>query len=322
MQLPIKRTLERIPGGMMVVPLALGCLIATIAPGTPKFFGSFTGALFTGALPIIAVGFVCMGANISFETTPYLLKKGGALLATKILCGLLVGVVLGRLLGEQPVTSGFFAGLSTLAVVAAINDTNGGLYMTLMSQFGKPRDVGAYSIMSIESGPFLTMVTLGVAGLSAFPWPTLLGAILPLAVGMVLGNLDRELREFLGRAVPVVIPFFAFALGASIDATAVWRSGLLGIGLGLAVVAVSGVLLFLADRITGGNGTAGLAAASTAGNAATVPALVAAANPVYSAAAQHATVLVSASVVVTAIMVPFVTAFWAGRARRTSPEND
>lgn len=319
MQLPIKRTLDRIPGGMMVVPLALGCVIATIAPGAPKFFGSFTGALFTGALPIIAVGFVCMGANISVETTPYLLKKGGALLATKILCGLLVGVVLGRLLGEQPVTSGFFAGLSTLAVVAAINDTNGGLYMTLMSQFGKPRDAGAYSIMSIESGPFLTMLTLGVAGLSAFPWPALVGAILPLAVGMLLGNLDRELREFLGRAIPVVIPFFAFALGASIDAASVWRSGLLGIGLGLAVVAVSGALLFLADKITGGNGTAGLAAASTAGNAATVPAIVAAANPVYSAAAQHATVLVSASVVVTAVLVPFVTAFWARRLQRVAP---
>ncbi|MSU23697.1 MAG: 2-keto-3-deoxygluconate permease [Opitutus sp.] len=315
MQLPIKRTLERLPGGMMIVPLALGCLITTLAPGAPKFFGSFTGAL-----PIIAVGFVCMGAGISIETTPHLLKKGGALLATKILCGLLVGVVLGRLLGEQPVTSGFFAGLSTLAVVAAINDTNGGLYMTLMAQFGKPRDVGAYSIMSVESGPFLTMLTLGVAGLSAFPWPTLVGAILPLAVGMLLGNLDRELREFLGRAVPVVIPFFAFALGASIDATSVWRSGLLGLGLGLVVVAVSGALLFVADRLTGGNGTAGLAAASTAGNAAAVPALVAAANPAYTAAAQHATVLVSASVVVSAVLVPFITAFWARRVTRKAVE--
>ncbi len=316
MQLPIKRTLDRLPGGMMIVPLALGCLITTIAPGAPKFFGSFTGALFTGALPIIAVGFVCMGATISIETTPELVKKGGALLLTKVLCGMLVGVVLGRLLGEQPVTSGFFAGLSTLAVVAAINDTNGGLYMTLMAQFGKSRDAGAYSIMSIESGPFLTMLTLGVAGLSAFPWPTLLGAILPLAVGMVLGNLDRELREFLSRAVPVVIPFFAFGLGATIDAGSVWHSGLLGLGLGLAVVAVSGVMLFLADRITGGNGTAGLAAASTAGNAAAVPALVAAANPVYTEAARSATVLVSASVMVTAIMVPFVTVWWARRVSR------
>jgi NAD(P)-dependent dehydrogenase (short-subunit alcohol dehydrogenase family) len=63
----------------------------------------------------------------------------------------------------------------------------------------------------------------------------------------------------------------------------------------------------------GGNGVAGLAAASTAGNAAAVPAIVAAANPVYNDAAKAATVLVAASVVVTSIIVPLVTAWWAGR---------
>lgn len=314
----IKATIERLPGGMMIVPLMIGCLIANLAPNLPKFFGSFTGALFTGALPIMAVFYVCMGATISVETTPYVLKKGGSLLAAKALCGVVAGIMLGRMLGEKPVDHGFFAGLSTLAVVAAINDTNGGLYMALMGQYGKPRDVGAYSLMSLESGPFLTMLTLGVAGLSAFPWPTLVGAILPLVAGMVLGNLDRELRDFFGRAVPVLIPFFAFALGAGIDLKNVWQSGLLGLALGLLVVAVSGVILVLADRLTGGTGVGGLAAATTAGNAATVPALVAAANPAYSEAAKQATILVSASVVVTAILVPFLVAWWAGRQNLTA----
>jgi 2-keto-3-deoxygluconate permease len=311
--LKIKASIERLPGGMMIVPLALGCLLANLAPDAPKFFGSFTGALFTGAVPILAVFYVCMGATISFETTPCILKKGGVLLGVKVLCGVVTGLVLGRLLGEKPVTTGFFAGVSTLAIVAAVNDTNGGLYMALMAQYGKPRDVGAYAVMSLESGPFLTMLTLGVAGLSAFPLSSLAGAILPLAVGMLLGNLDGDLREFFGRAVPVLIPFFAFALGAGIELKNVWQSGLLGLGLGLAVVAVSGVLMFVADRLIGGNGLAGLAAATTAGNAAAVPALVAAANPAYSDAAKHATVLVSASVVVTAIVVPFLTAWWAAR---------
>ena len=81
--------------------------------------------------------------------------------------------------------------------------------------------------MSLESGPFLTMVTLGVAGLSAFPWPTLVGSILPLAFGMLIGNLDKDMREFLGRAVPVMIPFFAFALGAGLDLHKVWLAGLI-----------------------------------------------------------------------------------------------
>jgi 2-keto-3-deoxygluconate permease len=87
------------------------------------------------------------------------------------------------------------------------------------------------------------------------------------------------------------------------------------------VVAVTGAALFVADRLTGGTGVAGLAAASTAGNAAAVPAIVAAANPAYKEAAVSATVLVAASVVVSAIVVPLVTAWWAGRVGSVSPKD-
>ncbi len=300
----------------MVVPLLLGALLATFFPGAPKFFGSFTGALFSGALTSLAVFYVCMGASIDLKATPYILKKGGTLFAVKVGMAVLLGIVFGRLLGESPVSAGVFAGISTLAIVAAMNDTNGGLYMALMGQYGQPRDVGAYSVMSLESGPFLTMVTLGIAGLSAFPWQTLVGSILPLLAGMALGNLDREMRAFLAGAIPVLIPFFAFALGAGLDLTRVWQAGLLGVALGVAVVVVTGVPLFFADRLTGGTGVAGVAAASTAGNAAAVPAIVAAANPAYAAAAAHATLLVAACVVVTAILVPLATAWTARRFGR------
>ena len=34
-QLPIKRLLDRVPGGMMIVPLLLGSLIASFFPDTP-----------------------------------------------------------------------------------------------------------------------------------------------------------------------------------------------------------------------------------------------------------------------------------------------
>jgi 2-keto-3-deoxygluconate permease len=309
MGIPIKRGLEAIPGGMVIVPLTLGALIATFAPGAGQFFGSFTGALFTGALPILAVFYVCMGATIPFETLPQVAGKGGVLLAAKVSMGVVAALVLGRVLGTEPIETGMLAGLSTLAVVVAINDTNGGLYMALMGRYGAPKDVGAYSVMSLESGPFITMMTLG--GLLAFPWQTLLGAILPLTVGILLGNLDREMREFLGKAAPALIPFFAFAIGAGLNLTAVWRAGLLGLALGMVVLVISCTVMFLADRVSGGKGLAGLAAAATAGNAAAVPALVAAANPAYAKAAPYATVLVAASVVVTMLTVPIITAWWA-----------
>lgn len=309
----IKAMLDRIPGGMMIVPLILGAIINTLFPTASKTFGSFTGALLTGALPILAVFYVCMGATIDFKATPYILKKGGALLLSKVGIAAVVGIIAALFLGEGMISGGVFAGLSVLAIVAAMNDTNGGLYMALMGQFGRKEDVAAYSIMSLESGPFLTMVTLGIAGLSAFPWQTLVGAILPLVIGMILGNLDRELREFLGRAVPVLVPFFAFALGAGLNLQNVWKAGLAGILLGIAVVLVTGTVLWGVDRLTGGNGVAGLAAASTAGNAAGVPAAVAAANSAYAPVAPAATALVASCVIVTAILVPIVTAWWAKR---------
>ena len=46
-----------------------------------------------------------MGATISIETTPYILKKGGILPTAKLCCGAAVGVLLGWLLGEKPVES-------------------------------------------------------------------------------------------------------------------------------------------------------------------------------------------------------------------------
>jgi 2-keto-3-deoxygluconate permease len=313
MQIPIKRTIEKIPGGMMLVPLAIGSLIATFAPRTGAFFGSFTGALFTGAIPILAVFYVCIGAKISLRSLPHVVRKGGALLATKLALGLAAGFILGHLLGVEPIHTGFFAGISALAVVAAVNDTNGGLYMVLMEQYGSSEDSAAYSVMVLESGPFLTMLSLGAVGLSAFPWQALVGAILPLALGMLLGNLDPDLRALLSSGPALLIPFFAFALGATLNLRRVWEAGLLGLLLGLVIVLVCSVFLILADRLIGGNGTAGIAAATTAGNAAAVPLLVAAANPRYADAAAPATVLVGASVIVSSLLVPPLTAWWSAR---------
>lgn len=106
-------------------------------------------------------------------------------------------------------------------------------------------------------------------GFPLFRGRALVGSLLPLAVGMLIGNLDREIRKFLGQASPVLIPFFAFALGGTLDLAKVWQAGLLGLLMGVAVVVVTGPLFF-ADHLTGGSGVAGMAAASTAGNAAAV----------------------------------------------------
>jgi len=129
------------------------------------------------------------------------------------------------------------------------------------------------------------------------------------------------MRDFLSRAVPVLVPFFAFALGCSLNLASIVKGGLLGIFMGIAVVIFSGIILVIADKITGGNGIAGLSAASTAGNAAAVPAAIAAIDSSYEPVVATATALVATCVIVTAVLVPIVTAWYAKRIGVTGTIN-
>jgi 2-keto-3-deoxygluconate permease len=319
----IKAAIDRVPGGMMVVPLFIGAIINTLFPTASKFFGSFTGAMLTGALPILGVFYFCVGATVNFKASPHIVKKGLTLLLTKVGTAAVVGIIASHLIPEQYIKTGFFAGLSILAIVAAMNETNVGMWMALMAQFGKRKeDIGASSIMMMESGPFLTMVTFGVTGLGHFPWPFLLGTIIPFVIGMILGNLDEEMRKFLKNGVDVLIPFFALALGAGMNLTNVIKAGYLGVLLGLAVIVITGITLFIADKLSGGNGTGGIAAASSAGATATVPAALAAADPKFVPMVADATALVVAAVVVTSIITPFLTAWWAKKMKQKEIETE
>jgi 2-keto-3-deoxygluconate permease len=108
----------------------------------------------------------------------------------------------------------------------------------------------------------------------------------------------------------------AFTLGQTINLKSVVTAGLPGVLLGITVVVITGAVCITADRLLGGSGIAGAAASSTAGNAAAVPQAVAMADKSYEPVAGAATVQVAASVIVTAILTPLVTAWWYKRVCR------
>lgn len=308
----IKKTLDRIPGGMMLIPLLLGAVVHTFFPGGGEYFGSFTNGLMTGTIPILAVWFFCMGAAIDVRATGTVLRKSGTLVLTKIAVAWIVALVASQLLPADGIKSGFFAGLSVLTLIAAMDMTNGGLYASIMQQYGTREEAGAFVLMSLESGPLVTMLVLGATGLAAFEPQAFVGAVLPFLIGFLLGNLDHDLREFFGKATHTMIPFFGFALGCSIDLGVIVHTGLLGVLLAVSVIIITGIPLILADKyVGGGNGTAGLAASSTAGAAVANPMIVANMKPEFMPAAQSATALVAACVVVTSILVPILTAYWS-----------
>ncbi|WP_423822944.1 2-keto-3-deoxygluconate permease [Salinisphaera sp. SPP-AMP-43] len=304
-------SIEKIPGGLMVVPLLLGALVNTLCPQVLQI-GGFTQALLKdGALPVIGAFLFCMGAQIPIKATGPILEKGMAILLGKLLAG--VGVAL---IAAYLMPSGTLFALTPLAIVAAMTNSNSGLYVALTEQFGNTTDKGAVSVISLNDGPFLTMLVLGAAGLASIPLLTFVGVVLPVALGFVLGNLDGDLRRFVAPGQRILIPFFAFPLGAGIDFATLFKAGLPGIVLGLLTLLVSGggamLFLYLTHRIRRRppeqrSVIAGACESSTAGAAVATPAVLAAADPTYHAILGSATAQVAGSTVTTAFLTPVLT---------------
>ena len=136
MQVNILKNIEKVPGGLMVVPLLFGALLNTIdqmhlsfvmnflkgssvhrrsRPGIYEFFriGGFTEALFkVGTLTLIALFLFLAGSQMNLRVGGIAMKKGIILTTSKYFVGLGVGVIWGKLSGD--VYNGFL-GLSVMA---------------------------------------------------------------------------------------------------------------------------------------------------------------------------------------------------------------
>ena len=302
----IKATIEKIPGGMMVVPLVLGAVVNTLAPEALQV-GGFTSALFKDGAPALIGAFLfCMGAGISLNAAPKALLTGVGVTASKFLVAVAMGFAVDKFFGADGLW-----GLTSVAVIAAMSNSNGGLYAALAGEFGRDNEVGATPVIALNDGPILTMIALGAAGMANIPVMSVVVVIIPMLLGMLLGNLDPQMRDFLSKGGPLLIPFFAFALGASIDFAMLLKGGLAGILLGGLTTLVGGFFNIKVDRLLGGSGIAGAAASSTAGNAVATPIAIAQADPALAHVVATATPLVATSVIVTAILTPMLTSWVA-----------
>lgn len=304
----ILKFLKKVPAGMMIVPMFLSALINTFFPDMLQI-GSFTTAVFTsaGTAAVLGVQLVCMGAQLRVKELAEVLKRGGVLLLSKYAIGAIIGIIVGKVFGMV----GIF-GLTTLAIISAITNSNGSMYLALNVEYGDEVDQTAMSLLAINDGPFLTLVTLGASGLAQIPITSLIAVIVPIIFGMIIGNIDKEMSEFLEPGIGLLLPFVGITLGAGIDVKGIVQGGTPGILLGIITVCISGPFVVLCDRIFNKRpGYAGWAVSSTAGNAIAVPAVVASIDSSWAPYVTAATTQVAASTVMTAILIPIITAWWA-----------
>ena len=157
--------------------------------------------------------------------------------------------------------------------------------------------------------------------MSDIPFLTLLATILPIIIGIVWGNFDKEFKSLCDKALPLVIIFLSFVLGSGMSFVTVMQAGVSGVILGLIVLIFSGLLVNVLYCLILRRKTAvGAGAGTAAGNSVATPAAIAQADPSFAPYADVATAQCSAACVMTAILCPLMVAYLDKRIKKKEAE--
>lgn len=298
---------RKIPAAAMIIPMFLSVIFNYFFPDFVKM-GSLTTAIFSksAVVPLTAAVLFFAGTQLKVNEAPAALKRGGVLLLAKFAVGYAVGTLFSMTFGAIG-----FLGISTLAVFTALLSSNGSIYLAIVGEYGDDKDFGAYSLLSIKDGTFLTMLALGASGASNIPVMALFATLFPMILGIVLGNLYPGIRNYFKGGARLLIPLIGISVGSSLNLSMMFQAGLSGVVLGIIAFVAGGIVLIGADKlILRRPGYAGASLASVAGSAVATPTIVAGVVPGLEEAAALASVQVAAAVIVTAILCPMLSS-WA-----------
>ena len=303
-----KALIKKIPAANMMVPLILAGLINTLLPSL-LHFGVFTEALFTsaGMKTLMGINLIAAGSQIHFSDIFEIFKRFSVIAIARLGAGLLIIFLVASFFGRD----GIF-GISILALVCASLNHNNSVFITLNIDYGDDLDQGLAGITSLITGPMLAMLVLGMSGIANIPLRAMADSLMPVIIGILIGNIDKDFAKILKLSQKVIIPFLGFTMGSSINFKDIFRAGFSGLILAFIVIFIIGSITLLADiYINKRPGHAAWAISTTGANAVAVPQIIAEIDPSYLPLVGLATAQVAASAVITIIFTPLITALWA-----------
>lgn len=307
-KLSLVRLSQKLPAGSMLLPMLAAAVMNTFIP---EFFtlGSYTVSFFStnATIVLMYITLFYTGCQIDLKDLPVALSRGGSHVLFKYLAGAAFYLWVTKAFGM-----GGILGVCSLSLLCALTNCNSNLYMSLMETYGDPADMAARPMFNLNSGPTLSLVTIGVSGMAGFNPIEIISLLMPVGAGILLSALDTEIRTASKPAVKFIIPLAGFILGARIDLRGVLHAGLGGILLFVLVMLVTGPVALLVDRLLLKRpGYGGMATVSVAANTVAVPAMVAAVAPQFEPYVELATIQISAAVILSAFICPFLVHFTA-----------
>lgn len=298
------KLMQKIPGGLIIVPMLIGILTNTFIPSVLEIGGFTTGMFQTGTSCLLGMFLLLNGASINIKKIGMPLYKGFVLTAMKVLFGVILGFIVTKIYGIEG-----FAGITPMAIIASLTNSAGGLYLGLAQQYGDESDVGAISILSLNDGSFFTMMAMGMTGMASIPITTFIATLIPLFIGIVWGNLDEKFRKVAADAMPIITFFMMIPIGAGMSLTSLVKGGTAGILLAIISALTAFIFYFIFQLFLPKNkrNAMGAAIGTTAANATSVPISVAEADPTWASYAGIATAQVAVAAIITSFTAPLIT---------------
>lgn len=311
--LDLLNKMKKMPGGLVIIPLVIAVVIATFFPQAFQIGGYVTALFYDGNAAMMGLFLIICGSAINIKQVGMPLYKGVALTGMKFVLGVALGLIVGTICGPDG-----FLGLTPFVIIAAITNSNGSLYISLSSQFGNATDTGAISILSLNDGPFFTLVALGATGLASIPFMSLVCVLVPLLIGFVWGNVDAGFKKACSQAQPIVTFFMTISIGSKTEVKTLITAGASGIILGLISAATAFIFFFVFQIILPKKerNAMGAAVGTTALNSAMTPAAVAEADPSMAGYVDMATAQCATASIITLFLCPFILAFLDKRMQK------
>ena len=204
-----------------------------------------------------------------------------------------------------------FLGISFVAFVCAVTSANAALYMGIISPFGDKADKASFGIMLICSmPPLLFLGFYGEAGFGEAQVMQIISLIIPFILGMVLGNMDMDIRKVFAGGNAIILPFLGFEFGSTInliDAVKMLPQGLL-MSVIYFIIVITPSCIF-ERTVLHRPGYASVASGSLAGVALVIPSMAAASNTAFEPYVTSAVAILAFVLAVTNILCPFMVKF-------------
>lgn len=302
--------MRKIPGGLLLIPMLLAAVFNTFAPSLFKI-GGITESLFTSNGINAVVGLVCFCSAVSLDLKKliHILQKQGILLLVKIILCFGLGIAFMSAFGQAGVW-----GISAIAFVATICSVNPSLYLALVQDYGEEEDVLAFGLVGLLCVPAFPLLVYSVSYGGQIDWMPVISTVFPIALGILIGNLDKDLAKLFSPGVIVLTPFMGWTFGSNVNLIDASKSGLSGILITLIFYVLLLPVMFLVEtKVLKQSGISTLGLSSIAGMSVAVPFIIAASYSDAQEFAAAATAQIAFGVVLSSIITPFLAQKLAAR---------